>query len=437
MVASTSPWITEVEPRPLARRPRILLLTPSPPWPADSGGSQRTALLLEALRNEGDVDLCLIGSHPPIQAHELAAQHEFLRLPELPNSRGRRIALAILGWIAPELALALPSKERAIQVAGIIEVKAYDVVVIRYSATACQLKDLPCLSKGTRWIVDVDDFMAQMFAFAKGVSFRSLARDTLRSLAGLALIHLERRALLNADGLWITGFRPRWLPTHQQNVVELPNISWNRSGRTGSAPPDGKATDLLGVARFSYAPNLEGFDWFVRRVWPLIRASIPGARLKLVGNPPRGSILNRWAATPGVEVTGKMQDVAEEYASALVAIAPIFRGGGTKIKVLEALEMGLPCVCSAHAASPLSCLDSLQVANDPRTFADHCLKLIADAELRAELAEQGRRQVQQHYSRSIFGRRVSMLLHQVVQKRGSVASSLPDEALDAGNLGRR
>jgi hypothetical protein len=258
--------------------------------------------------------------------------------------------------------------------------------------------------------------MAQTLTIGEGGPGRNRLRSILMFLARLAVPYVERRVLLEAHGLWITGWRPRWLPSHKEYIVELPNISWHEPPQERPVPANGAAVDLLGVAQFSYAPNQEGFDWFIREVWPLVRASRPLARLKLVGNHPRASDLNRWRAVPGVELTGKVPEVTGEYGSALVAIAPIFRGGGTKIKVLEALAMGLPCVCSTHAASALSGLDSLLVSDDPHTFAHYCLKLMEDAGWRAELAERGGRQVRQNYTRSMFGHRVSALVRHVVQQ---------------------
>lgn len=405
---------------PADRRLRILCVSPASPWPPDSGGAQRTALLLEALDKTARIDLCLLGKPSPARPDEPAARYELIRLPELPISRLRRIALALLDRIAPELALMLPNRDRAMQLAKRIGERGYDAVVIRYSATACQLRDLPRLAPGTRWIVDVDDFIAQLLTSGQGGSGRDRLRRILMSLARPAATHIERHALQQADGLWVTGWRPQWLPDRKDEIVELPNIPWYGLPEHRAPVADGAAVDLIGVAQFGYAPNREGFDWFIREVWPRVRASRPDARLKLAGNPPPGPDLDLWRSAPGVELTGKVPDVTGHYASARVAIAPIFRGGGSKIKVLEALAMGLPCVCSTHAASALPGLDSLMVTDDPATFAQNCLRLLEDANRRADLAERGAREVGQSHSRSMFGDRVSALVRHVVQQKPDV-----------------
>jgi polysaccharide biosynthesis protein PslH len=400
--------------KPPGRRTRILVISPSPPWPADSGGAQRTALLLEALAREGQVDLCLLGSQAALRSPEETARYEAIDLPCVRSSRLRQTILFLLAWIAPELALALPDNGRARQLAKLTSEGDYDIVVMRYGVTACRLKRLPQLAPGPRYVVDVDDFLAQLLRFAGSGTGRHRLRRLLMSLARPIMERREREALLHADGLWVTGWRPRWLDRYEGLVVDLPNIPWNRGGKRHS--PDGEAADLIGVAQFSYGPNRDGFDWFVRAVWPLIRATRPGATIKLVGNLPPKSDLASWTSIPGVRLTGKVPDVTEEYGLARVAIAPIFRGGGTKIKVLEAFQMGLPCVCSSHAASALPELDSLLVADQPRAFADHCLSLIDDADQRARLAQRGRHRVRRYYSRAIFTDRVKSLVRQVVQR---------------------
>ena len=419
-----------------AGRPaHILFVSPSSPWPPDSGGAQRTALLLEALSNEGQVDLCLLGRLSPDQRHELGARYGIARLLELPNEGVRRILPAVLGRIDPELALALPNRRKAAQLARIIEARRYDLVVIRYSAAACQLKALGRLVRGTPRIVDVDDFMVQTLTDARG-SGRSRLRSVLMPLARLALSRIERRVLLEADGLWINGWRPQWLSDRTEKIVELPNLSWHRAANEAPPAPDGSPIELLGIAQFSYAPNFEGFDWFIREVWPIVRAARPRARLRLVGSHPRAPDLQRWRAIPGAEVTGKVEDVAREYGSALVAIAPIFRGGGTKIKVLEALEMGLPCVCSTHAASALTGLESLLVTDDPHRFAQHCLELIDNPVRRAALSTSGQREVRKSYPRSLFRDRVSTLVRQNVGNavRGVEGSKVLGTGTDSGEF---
>jgi glycosyltransferase involved in cell wall biosynthesis len=411
---------------PADRRLRILLVTPASPWPAHSGGAQRTDLLLEALSGEGEVDLCLLAAPAPGQLDMLAARYRLVGLPPLARSRARRILLALLDRIAPELALMVPDQRRVVQLASVVAGQAYDLVVIRYSATACQLAGLRRRAPAIPWIVDVDDFIAEILTAGAGGPAGSRLRRLLMGLARRAVARAERRLLLRADGLWIAGRRPSWLPADDRRILTLPNISWHRAPPAPPVPAPGPVADLLGVAQYGYAPNREGFDWFIREVWPLVRAARPQARLKLVGNPPGAPLVDRWRAVPGVELSGTVPDVTGHYAAARVAIAPVFRGGGTKIKVVEALALGLPCVCSTHAASAFAGADSLLVTDDPRLFAQHCLDLLGDAARRADLAERGRRLVRQDYSRALFGDRVRTLIRHVAAQNRTATH--PDPA---------
>jgi len=195
--------------------------------------------------------------------------------------------------------------------------------------------------------------------------------------------------------------------------VELPNIAFGAAEKEKRSEPNEASTStiFIGVAQFRYRANEEGFDWFVTQVWPLIRNKLPMARLRLVGMPPVRRVLARWRKTPGVEVVGQVESIEPEYADATVAIAPIQRGAGTKIKVIEAVAMGLPCVCSPHAAQGLDALSGLLVADNSPSFADLCLSLANDPGSRALLTERGKREIDEHFSREIFAGAVGRLLH--------------------------
>ena len=111
-----------------------------------------------------------------------------------------------------------------------------------------------------------------------------------------------------------------------------------------------RGATLMFVASFGYMPNVDAAVWFVRAVWPALRARLPRAKLWLVGRDPPASII-ALRHRPGVTVTGGVPDLAPLYARASLALVPLRAGGGTRIKLLEALGQGVPVVATRIGAA--------------------------------------------------------------------------------------
>ena len=146
---------------------------------------------------------------------------------------------------------------------------------------------------------------------------------------------------------------------------------------------------MSGVMR--YAPNVEAALWFVREVWPLVRAERPLARFILVGRDPAAS-LQVLDGKDGVTVTGTVEEPAEWIARAAVCVAPIRAAAGLQNKLLEAMAMAKAAVATPEAnegiAAPAD--EALVLAREPRAFADAVLALLADAPRRRALGSAGR-----------------------------------------------
>ena len=137
--------------------------------------------------------------------------------------------------------------------------------------------------------------------------------------------------------------------------------------------------DILFVAGFAHAPNVDAATWFVQEVLPLVRARRPDARVVLAGSNPTPKV--RGLAGPQLEVTGFLSDadLAARYASARVAVVPLRFGAGVKLKVVEALQEGLPLVTTPVGVQGLAGLsDIIAVHDQPQAFADAVLRLLED-----------------------------------------------------------
>jgi glycosyltransferase involved in cell wall biosynthesis len=156
---------------------------------------------------------------------------------------------------------------------------------------------------------------------------------------------------------------------------------------------------LVFVGSMDWQPNEDAVLYFIDAILPLIRHSAPAATLSVVGRNP-SERLRRVAERAGVEVTGTVDDVRDFVAAAAVYIVPLRIGGGTRLKIFEALAMGKAVVSTTVGAEGLPLEDGLHFlqADAPRTFADAVLALLRDPARRESIGAAGRRLVEAHYS---------------------------------------
>src|SRR5690606_11948467 len=114
------------------------------------------------------------------------------------------------------------------------------------------------------------------------------------------------------------------------------------------ASPAGGPPRVVFTGVMDYRPNVEGVEWFVRQVWPDVRRDHPEACFDIVGSRPEARVL-ALAQTPGVRVTGFVPDVRDHVAAASVCVAPLHIARGVQNKVLEAMAMARPVVCTPQA----------------------------------------------------------------------------------------
>ncbi|HTC23143.1 MAG TPA: glycosyltransferase, partial [Gemmatimonadales bacterium] len=163
-------------------------------------------------------------------------------------------------------------------------------------------------------------------------------------------------------------------------------------------PADEAPSELLFVGSLEYWPNEDAVTYFVREVLPSIQARHPGARFTIVGARP-GDAVRRLHNGADVIVAGSVPDLEPYYRRATLVVVPMRLGGGTRIKVLEALvhEKALVTTSIGVEGLDLRSGDALEIADGADAFADACVRLLGDAAARRRLAESGREQVLERF----------------------------------------
>jgi polysaccharide biosynthesis protein PslH len=144
---------------------------------------------------------------------------------------------------------------------------------------------------------------------------------------------------------------------------------------------------VLFLGSMDWEPNIDGVQHFVESMWPAIRAAVPGARFQVVGRNPGPSI--RRLAADDVEIVGTVPSVIEYLHRAAAVVVPLRVGGGTRLKIYEAMGAGKAVVSTTIGAEGLDYHDGrdILIADTPDTFAHKVIDVLRDGERRRSLED--------------------------------------------------
>jgi polysaccharide biosynthesis protein PslH len=176
------------------------------------------------------------------------------------------------------------------------------------------------------------------------------------------------------------------------------------NGADVSTPPlpahCGSEPTALWVGGMSDPYNREAVLYFFEDILPLIRRRLPQLRWRVVGsNPPQALVAAAAKADSGVELAGFVETVRDEYERADIVVVPVISGGGTKLKVLEAMAMGRAVVTTPVGAEGILARAGveLEIADSARAFAEHVVELLSDATRRIAMATAARDLIERCY----------------------------------------
>jgi glycosyltransferase involved in cell wall biosynthesis len=236
--------------------------------------------------------------------------------------------------------------------------------------------------------------------------------------AGLKRVHLserieriERESVRKANQIWACSdddasmLRRFYSP--ESAVFVVPNgidagfydsAHENRPAILGGRAASRKA--ILYPGLFAYQPNLAAVRFLIERLFPMLTRAHPDCQLWLVGDRPTSEMIEASKRDPRILVTGPVKDLRPYFAAASMMVAPLFHGGGTRLKILEAFASALPVAATAKAAEGIEATDGKHYlrAEDADEFVQSIERLWADADLRKKLQKQGMELVRRRYS---------------------------------------
>jgi polysaccharide biosynthesis protein PslH len=206
---------------------------------------------------------------------------------------------------------------------------------------------------------------------------------------------------------WVQGSRITVVPT---------GVDLSEYRPQGSQRSPGPLVMFVGA--MDWEPNIDATEYLCREIWPLVVAALPRAKLRIVGRNPAERV--RRLAGPSVEVTGRVPSVIEHLHEAAVVVVPLRIGGGTRLKIYEAMAAGKAVVSTAVGAEGLD-VDhgrNIILADGPREFAQAVWSLLKDENLRQRYERAAAEHILQ-YDWRVIGRKFEHVLEMVSGYSGS------------------
>jgi glycosyltransferase involved in cell wall biosynthesis len=407
----------------------ILVLAPQWPDPPRQGAAIRNFHILQYLarrhsvtllsfRPEGEIEeariksLCLRAEALPLPTRSTAQRVKTLLASPLPD-----MAWRLHSNLMRERVVELCRQERfdAIHVEG-IEMTPYGLLArqiqnSKYEPAHSELKIENRKSKiENRMAYDAHnaEYLLQRRAFTTDATRAARLPKTTYSLAQWwRLRRFEREVCLASSHVLAVSEADaaalrRLAPPIAGRITLLPNgvdpAYWSRDA--AYPRPDMPASDALVFdGSMDFRPNVDAVTWFASEVWPHIKAERPGAQFFIVGRNPSPAVLSL-RNTPGITVTGEVDDPRGWVAGATVYVVPMRMGGGVRLKVLQAMSMGCAIVSTQMGAEGIDVRHDREmlVHRSASDFAQATLSLLADKERRANLGNAARALAASRYS---------------------------------------
>jgi glycosyltransferase involved in cell wall biosynthesis len=167
-----------------------------------------------------------------------------------------------------------------------------------------------------------------------------------------------------------------------------------------------KPDTLAFTGSMDWLPNEDAISYFAESILSHLQREVPAVELNVVGRKPSRRLLKLASENAGIVVTGEVPDIRPMVHSSSVYVVPLRIGGGTRIKIFEAMAMGKAIVSTSVGAEGLPVRHNVNIilADDPQDFANQVARLLRDRETRERIGRAARLLVEQNYSwRSVVG----------------------------------
>ena len=381
---------------------RVLCLSQRFLFPMDTGGKIRTGKILEQLKNHFSVTVISNVERPkdePYLGEMRRLCDKFVPVPWVEVKRFTprfywkifkqsfsRYPISMLNDYSPELEAAILDE---------LASEPYDMAIcdfLQSTLNFTKVRDIPLAlfqhnvetTIAKRHLEKSKDPVSKLFWELQYRKMFHHERAMCHRFNGIIAVSEQDKARMER---WFGAKNVHAIPTGVDTDYYLPR------------PDLPQKSQLVFVGGMDWLPNEDAMFFFIRQIFPLIQKEIPGVKLKIVGRNPSPRFLKFIEQNQDIEATGWVADTRPHIAESAVCVVPIRIGGGTRMKIYEAMAMGKAVVSTTVGAEglPLAHGEQILLADDPKMFADQVTRLLKHPNERRNLEGNARRYVHENF----------------------------------------
>ncbi len=380
---------------------RILWVKTELLHPVDKGGRIRSYQMLREIAREHHVTyLTLDDGQAAPDASERASEYstELVRIPFAPPLKG---SVAFYGALARNVLSTLPYavgryRSRAMRDAIARLAPSSDLVVCDFLAPAVNMPDsLPVPT--VLFQHNVEAMIWERHAqVATSPARRLYMQEQFRRMSAferVACDRFDRTIAVSPQDAEVMA--DRYGATRVSHVATGVDVDYF----TPASRVEPSTFDLVFTGSMDWMPNDDAMLWFIAEILPRIRSVLPAVTVTVVGRTPSQTLQNAAKSAGGVTVTGRVPDVRPYLERGSVFIVPMRVGGGTRLKIFEAMSMGVPVVSTTIGAEglPLRDGETISLRDGSEAFADGVVELLENTARRRLLGAAGQGQVRARF----------------------------------------
>ena len=404
---------------------RVLQFAPRVCWPLDTGARLRNYHLARELARRTRVSLLAFSDHGQrLERSSPDLENPYERVTTVERDSAYTFAKVVRGILGrtplPVLNYTTDRMKRALEL--ILRELEFDIVQVESIHLMAYLPIILAAPNRPLAICDWHNIESELMQRYRERQ-SSLLRQAYAGKTARLMSEFERRAAREFDAHVVVSERDarrlralnpdakifvvgNGVDTAYYCDAQIENAASAQSSASGT-------TRIVFVGSMDYHANIDGAVGFAREVWPRVRERRPDLVFTIVGRDPALEV-RELARIPGIEVTGTVADVRPFYREAIAAVVPLNVGGGSRLKILEAMAAGVPVVSTTLGAEGLDVWhgESILIADTDEQQIEAIVSVVENAEQRERLVNCGRALVSNHYDWSQLG----VLLFESYQK---------------------